>query len=51
MVEQNFPLARRLGDGATVMDDGRTVWSGRMEQLTENETLQQDLMGLSMGGH
>lgn len=51
MVEQNFPLARRLGDGAAVMDDGCTVWSGRMEALASDETLQQDLMGLSMGVH
>jgi branched-chain amino acid transport system ATP-binding protein len=51
MVEQNFSMARRLGDGAAVMDDGRTVWSGRMEQLARDAGLQQELMGLSMGEH
>ena len=51
MVEQNFSMARRLGDGAVVMDDGRTIWSGRMKELAHDVALQQELMGLSMGEH
>lgn len=48
MVEQNFALARALGDRAAVMDDGRIVWAGAMAQLAADATLQERLMGLSM---
>lgn len=48
MVEQNFAMARALGDHAAVMDDGRIVWSGRMAELASDTTLQQNLMGLSL---
>jgi branched-chain amino acid transport system ATP-binding protein len=48
MVEQNFALARALGDRAAVMDDGRIVWTGAMADLAGDKTLQERLMGLSM---
>jgi branched-chain amino acid transport system ATP-binding protein len=48
MVEQNFALARALGDRAAVMDDGRIVWSGAMVELAADTTLQERLMGLKM---
>lgn len=48
MVEQNFAVARMLGDSCCVMDDGRTSWSGRMAELAEDKPLQERLMGLSM---
>jgi branched-chain amino acid transport system ATP-binding protein len=51
MVEQNFKLARALGDHAAVMDDGRIVWAGPMATLAADAALQERLMGLSMEGH
>ena len=51
LVEQNFSVARALGDGANVMDDGRMVWSGEMKQLATDAELQERLMGLSMEAH
>ena len=51
LVEQNFAVAKALGDSANVMDDGRMVWSGRMSELAANAELQERLMGLSMEAH
>jgi branched-chain amino acid transport system ATP-binding protein len=51
MVEQNFMLARALGDHAAVMDDGRIVWAGSMAGLAGDTALQERLMGLSLEGH
>jgi len=51
LVEQNFPVAKALGDRAAVMDDGRVIWSGEMAELAENTDLQERLMGLSMEAH
>ncbi|MFN4100839.1 MAG: ABC transporter ATP-binding protein [Pararhodobacter sp.] len=48
MVEQNFSLARALGDHVAVMDDGRIVWTGRMAELVADTALQERLMGLKM---
>ncbi len=48
MVEQNFSLARALGDHAVVMDDGRIVWNGTMAELAADTALQERLMGLKM---
>ncbi|ATG42075.1 branched-chain amino acid transport system ATP-binding protein [Phaeobacter piscinae] len=48
MVEQNFAVAKALGDTANVMDDGRVIWSGEMAELAGDPTLQERLMGLSM---
>jgi len=48
MVEQNFALARALGDKAAVMDDGRIIWAGDMATLAADPDLQARLMGLSM---
>jgi len=51
LVEQNFMVARALGDGVAVMDDGRVVHAGRMDALAADEALQQRLLGLSLGAH
>ena len=51
LVEQNFMMARSLGDSVAVMDDGRVIHSGRMAELAEDEGLQQRLLGLSLGAH
>jgi branched-chain amino acid transport system ATP-binding protein len=51
LVEQNFMMARALGDTVAVMDDGRVVHRGAMAELAEDQTLQQRLLGLSLGEH
>ena len=51
LVEQNFGMARALGDRVAVMDNGRVVHTGAMAELAEDEGLQQRLLGLSLGAH
>ncbi|OWQ87026.1 ABC transporter ATP-binding protein [Roseateles aquatilis] len=51
LVEQNFMVARALGDSVAVMDDGRVVHAGRMTDLAEDEALQHRLLGLSLAAH
>ena len=51
LVEQNFLMAKALGDTVAVMDDGRVVHAGPMAELAGNEALQQRLLGLSLGAH
>jgi branched-chain amino acid transport system ATP-binding protein len=51
LVEQNFEMARALGDTVAVMDDGRIVHRGAMAELADNPGLQQRLLGLSLGAH
>ena len=51
LVEQNFNMARALGDTVAVMDDGRVVHRGSMAELAHDEALQQRLLGLSLGAH
>jgi len=51
LVEQNFMMAKALGDQVAVMDDGRVVHAGSMADLAADETLQQRLLGLSLGAH
>jgi len=48
MVEQNFSLARALGDTAAVMDDGKIIWAGTMAELSADAALQDRLMGLKL---
>ena len=49
LVEQNFRMARLLGDHVAVMDHGRVVHTGTMAALAADAELQQRLLGLSMG--
>ena len=51
LVEQNFAMARALGDSVAVMDDGRVVHRGSMAELAHNEALQHKLLGLSLAAH
>lgn len=51
MVEQNFRLAKALGDHAAVMDNGRVIWTGPMATLAADPELQSRLMGLSLEDH
>jgi branched-chain amino acid transport system ATP-binding protein len=51
LVEQNFSFVRELGDTVSVMDDGRIVHAGTMQELAEDQQLQQRLLGLSLASH
>ncbi len=51
LVEQNFAFVKSLGDTVSVMDDGRIVHAGSMHELTEDQDLQQRLLGLSLDSH
>jgi branched-chain amino acid transport system ATP-binding protein len=51
LVEQNFMMAKALGDRVAVMDDGRVVHTGSMAELAEDEEMQGRLLGLSLGTH
>lgn len=51
LVEQNFAFAREVGDTVAVMDDGRIVHRGTMAAFAADESLQQRLLGLSLGAH
>ncbi len=48
LVEQNFALARALGDHVAVMDNGVVVHAGAMAELAASETLQTSLLGLAL---
>lgn len=45
LVEQNFRVASRLGDFYTLIEDGRTVHSGRMADLAADQALVQRYLG------
>jgi branched-chain amino acid transport system ATP-binding protein len=51
LVEQNFQMAKALGDQVAVMDNGRVVHAGSMARLAEDDAMQQRLLGLSLGAH
>jgi branched-chain amino acid transport system ATP-binding protein len=51
LVEQNFSVAKALGDGVAVMDSGRVVHRGAMAELAADEGLQGRLLGLSLAAH
>lgn len=51
MVEQNFNMARSIGDAVFVMDDGRIAFHGTMAALAGDVDLQTRLLGLSLDSH
>lgn len=51
LVEQNFEVARALGDTVVVMDDGRIVHRGPMAELAADDALQARLLGLALNAH
>lgn len=51
LVEQNFAFVKSLGDTVSVMDDGRIVHTGTMDELVQDQDLQQRLLGLSLDSH
>jgi len=48
LVEQNFLMASRLGQDYYIIDDGKTVHQGRMEDLLRNEALIHQYLGASI---
>ncbi len=51
IVEQNFRVAREVGDFVRVMDNGRIVHQGAMADLAADSALQGRLLGLSLDSH
>jgi len=51
LVEQNFNMAKQLGDQVAVMDNGRIVHRGPMAELAQDQALQSQLLGLSLAAH
>ena len=51
LVEQNFRVAREIGELVRVMDNGRIVYAGEMAALAADEALQTRLLGLSLASH
>jgi branched-chain amino acid transport system ATP-binding protein len=47
LVEQNFSMAAGVGDTYTLIDDGETVQSGRMEDLVRDEELKRTYLGIA----
>ena len=47
LVEQNFYMASSVGDHFHIMDDGKVVRSGLMQELVEDEELQSRYLGIS----
>jgi branched-chain amino acid transport system ATP-binding protein len=50
LVEQNFMMAKALGDHVAVMDNGKVVHTGAMQGLIDDEALQARLLGLALSG-
>jgi len=47
LVEQNFNMASTIGDRFFIIDDGRTVHHGEMQELKENEQLRRQYLGIA----
>ncbi|MGV3465281.1 MAG: ABC transporter ATP-binding protein [Heyndrickxia sp.] len=47
LVEQNFMMASTIGNQFYIIDDGRTVYSGRMSALKEDEQLKRKYLGIA----
>ncbi|MGP3562569.1 ABC transporter ATP-binding protein [Geobacillus sp. BK01] len=47
LVEQNFMMASSVGDDFYIIDSGRTVYSGQMEQLKEDKETRQQYLGIT----
>lgn len=46
LVEQNFRMASMVGDTFTLIDDGRTVHTGEMGRLIEDEEMKRTYLGI-----
>ncbi|MDI3269950.1 MAG: ABC transporter ATP-binding protein [Bacillota bacterium] len=49
LVEQNLPLALQVGDRFAIVEDGRTLHTGPMEELARDRNLQETYLGVKMG--
>ncbi len=47
LVEQNFHMARHVGEDYFILDDGRVVHSGLMTDLADNEELKRRYLGIA----
>ncbi|MFB3161385.1 ABC transporter ATP-binding protein [Neobacillus sp. 179-J 1A1 HS] len=47
LVEQNFMMASTIGDCFYIIDDGRTVSTGPMNQLKEDEEMKRKYLGIA----
>jgi branched-chain amino acid transport system ATP-binding protein len=47
LVEQNFLMASRIGNRFYLIDDGKTVQNGRMQELIENDELKRKYLGIA----
>lgn len=47
LVEQNYLMASKVGDRFYIIDDGRTAFSGSMEELDENQELKMKYLGIA----
>jgi len=47
LVEQNFIMASKIGDRFYIVDEGRTVYNGKMNELLENEGLRKKYLGIA----
>ncbi|HMK64304.1 MAG TPA: ATP-binding cassette domain-containing protein, partial [Thermodesulfobacteriota bacterium] len=47
LVEQNFYLASKVGQDYFILDDGRVVHQGLMEELTQDQALKQKYLGIA----
>lgn len=47
LVEQNFMMASNIGDSFYIIDDGRTVSSGTMKQLKEDDEMKRKYLGIA----
>jgi len=48
LVEQNFKLAREVGDDCYILDMGRIVHQGLMEEIAENKELLKTYLGVTI---
>lgn len=46
LVEQNFLMASQIGDTYTLIDDGKTIQSGMMTELIQDDELQHKYLGI-----
>ncbi|MBT8351545.1 MAG: ABC transporter ATP-binding protein [Deltaproteobacteria bacterium] len=47
LVEQNFYMASSVGDDFYILDDGKVVQNGLMQELVQNEEMQSKYLGIS----
>jgi branched-chain amino acid transport system ATP-binding protein len=47
LVEQNFMMASTIGDCFYIIDDGRTVKNGSMNELRDDEELRRKYLGIA----